>query len=83
MGARNERRLCALNCHKTAGFEIVHGLLDRVMLLLEVPFSIDRNDTGYFLREADGKNFIFILATVLRCFGNLPGDLHLFLKCDM
>lgn len=37
VGARNERRLAALYTGVTAGFEIIHGLLDRVMLLLEVP----------------------------------------------
>jgi len=37
VGARNERRLAALYSGPTAGFEIVHGLVDRVMQLLEVP----------------------------------------------
>eukprot|EP00611_Tribonema_gayanum_P016486 TRINITY_DN286_c5_g1_i1.p1 TRINITY_DN286_c5_g1~~TRINITY_DN286_c5_g1_i1.p1 ORF type:complete len:630 (-),score=266.25 TRINITY_DN286_c5_g1_i1:209-2098(-) len=35
-GARNVRRLCALYTGNTAGFEIVHGLVDRVMQLLQV-----------------------------------------------
>lgn len=54
-GARNERRLCALNCNKTPGFEIVHGLLDRVMQLLEVPFVKD--GSGYSLRPFDDPAF--------------------------
>lgn len=37
VGARNERRLAALYSGVTAGFEVVHGLVDRVMELLEVP----------------------------------------------
>lgn len=37
VGARNERRLAALYAGPTAGFEVIHGLLDRVMMLLEVP----------------------------------------------
>jgi phenylalanyl-tRNA synthetase beta chain len=37
VGAKNERRLCALNYSKLPGFETIHGLLDRVMQLLEVP----------------------------------------------
>ncbi|XP_053605943.1 phenylalanine--tRNA ligase beta subunit [Plodia interpunctella] len=35
-GARNRRRLCAVYCGKSAGFQLVHGLLDRLMLQLRV-----------------------------------------------
>jgi len=34
VGARNRRNLCALYCAHTAGFEIIHGLLDRIMIAL-------------------------------------------------
>ncbi|XP_055534627.1 phenylalanine--tRNA ligase beta subunit [Wyeomyia smithii] len=54
VGARNERRVCAVNCNKTAGFEIVHGLLDRVMQLLEVPW--DSKD-GYYLKAVDDSAY--------------------------
>lgn len=50
VGARNERRLCALNCNKSAGFEVVHGLLDKVMQLLEVPWD---KKTGYYLKATE------------------------------
>ncbi|XP_036322950.1 phenylalanine--tRNA ligase beta subunit isoform X1 [Rhagoletis pomonella] len=53
VGARNERRLCAVNCNKTAGFEVVHGLLDRVMQLLEVPWKSENQRHGYYLQAAD------------------------------
>ncbi len=36
VGARNERHLSAIFYNKSPGFEIIHGLLDRVMQLLEV-----------------------------------------------
>ena len=36
VGARNERHLAAVFYNKTPGFEIIHGLLDRIMQLLEV-----------------------------------------------
>lgn len=56
VGARNERRIGAVNCNKSAGFEVVHGLLDRVMLLLEVPW---KGENGYHLEPAEGnKNII-------------------------
>lgn len=53
-GTRNCRHLCALNYNKSPGFEIIHGLLDRFMQLLEAKFQDD-----YCLRAAEGKkNFI-------------------------
>lgn len=61
VGARNERRLAAIYCNKSAGFEVIHGLLDRVMQLLEVPWSSDKGDLGYYLQAEDGaRNKLFI-----------------------
>lgn len=51
VGARNERRIGAVNCSKSAGFEICHGLLDRVMQLLEVPW---KGENGYSLQKVEG-----------------------------
>lgn len=58
VGARNERRICAVNCNKSSGFQIVHGLLDRIMLLLEVPWSQDRTDTGYYIKAAEDPAYL-------------------------
>lgn len=55
VSARNERRLCAVNCNKTAGFEVVHGLLDHVMLLLSVPWNPKKTTEGYYLQSIEGK----------------------------
>ena len=41
VGARNERHMAAVFYNKSPGFEIIHGLLDRIMQLLEVPFLED------------------------------------------
>ncbi|CAK1579192.1 unnamed protein product [Parnassius mnemosyne] len=49
-GARNERRLCAVYCGRAAGFQFVHGLLDRLMALLRQPWS---KEGGYYLRQND------------------------------
>lgn len=57
VGARNERRIGAVNCNKSAGFEIVHGLLDRVMQLLEVPW---KGENGYSLQKAEGYDIFLI-----------------------
>ena len=54
VGARNERRVCAVNCNKSAGFEVVHGLLDRVMQLLEVRW--DKTE-GYYLEACEDATY--------------------------
>lgn len=51
VGARNCRRLCAVYYNKNPGFEVIHGLLDRTMQLLEVKLGRD----GYHIQAADGK----------------------------
>lgn len=66
VGARNERRLCAVNCNKTAGFEVVHGLLDRVMQLLEVSWKSTGSAVaqGYYLQATEG-NFIDLINFII------------------
>lgn len=54
VGARNERRMVAINCNKSAGFEIVHGLLDRVMQLLEVSW---KGENGYRLEATEDQAY--------------------------
>ncbi|KAH9179855.1 phenylalanyl-tRNA synthetase subunit beta [Lactarius sanguifluus] len=53
--ARNVRHAAAVWCNKTAGFEIVHGLLDRAMAMLEVPHIPGGEPaaaaTGYYIKE--------------------------------
>lgn len=67
VGARNERRIAAINCNKSAGFEIVHGLLDRIMQLLEVQW---KGDKGYVLQSIDDSAFF-------------PGRCANILYCDV
>jgi len=43
VGARNNRRVAALYCSTTSGFEVIHGLVDRIMTLLDIPFKFDDN----------------------------------------
>lgn len=54
--SRNIRQAAAVWCNKTAGFEIVHGLLDRIMAMLEVKriSSADKDSAGYYLQEIQG-----------------------------
>ncbi len=55
---RNVRHAAAVWCNKTAGFEIVHGLLDRAMAMLEVPHipggEPSAAPTGYYIKERTG-----------------------------
>ncbi len=39
VGARNERRLVAVYSNKESGFEVVHGMLNRIMDMLGVPYK--------------------------------------------
>lgn len=58
--ARNARHAAAIWCNKTAGFEIVHGLLDKVMKTLEVKrisASDAKSESGYYLKEKDDPTY--------------------------
>ncbi|VDI26230.1 phenylalanyl-tRNA synthetase beta chain, partial [Mytilus galloprovincialis] len=55
VGARNERRLCAVNYNKSSGFEVMKGLLDRVMQLLEVP--IVQSEHGYYIKSCKDATY--------------------------
>ena len=55
---RNYRRLCAVYMDRKAGFEVAHGLLDRVMQILGVPFIQSEGsklEYGYYISQADGE----------------------------
>ena len=60
--SRNERHFSAAWYGKTSGFEHVHGLLDRIMLMLRSAF-ITREEglkntklQGYFIEELNGTS---------------------------
>jgi phenylalanyl-tRNA synthetase beta chain len=57
---RNIRHAAAVWCNKTAGFEVVHGLLDRMMAMLEVPRipkdAKEKATVGYYLEEIEGTH---------------------------
>lgn len=53
-GAVNRRRLVAVNCDKQAAFEIVHGLLNRIMEVLRVPLAGDASPEAMRLAERYG-----------------------------
>ncbi|KAI9679768.1 MAG: phenylalanine--tRNA ligase subunit beta [Caeruleum heppii] len=61
--ARNERHFAAAWYGKTSGFEVVHGLLDRVMLMLKSTFITKEEGLqgarvdGYWIEEIEDPTF--------------------------
>lgn len=53
VGARNERRMIAVNANRESGFEIIHGVLNRIMEVLGVPYAGDAGATG--VKEEGGR----------------------------
>lgn len=78
VGAKNVRNLCAVYAGPTSGFEIIHGLVDRIMTLTEVApeeeyvknsskgleekYRVARDGWYYTIRELNG--------------GDIDGDSH-------
>ena len=50
VGAKNARRLCAVYAGPTSGFEIIHGLVDRIMTLTEV------GPAAAYIRQSSSKS---------------------------
>lgn len=70
--AENHRRFACIYAGKTSGFEIVHGVLDRLMKMLRVEWlSTAQNKKGYWIEEdsADKAYFPGRAANVLFCPG--------------
>ena len=61
--SRNERHFAAAWYGKTSGFEVVHGLLDRIMAMLKSAFitaeegleSTAASDSQYWIQELNGR----------------------------
>jgi len=67
--ARNVRHAAAVWCNKSAGFEVIHGLLDKVMKTLDVKrisSSDTKSESGYYLKEKDGQSNPLLLRHPLR-----------------
>jgi len=77
VGARNERRLAAVFYNKSPGFEIIHGLLDRVMQLLDVPYMKpgDPPSSGYTLKQGEDSIYFPGRAADIVAYGQIVGSL--------
>ena len=74
--ARNERRFAAAWLGKTSGFEMVHGLLDRMMLMLKSSFitpkeGLNKQMDGYWIDELDGIHIFNHVLSFLLCWSKL------------
>ncbi|KAJ4332288.1 phenylalanine--tRNA ligase subunit beta [Ascochyta clinopodiicola] len=78
--SRNERHFAAAVMGKTSGFEQVHGLLDRLMLMLRSKFTTREDGLknaaleGYWIEEVDDKTFLSGHAAAIKI--NLAGKNH-------
>merc|ERR1712106_1151418 len=71
VGARNERHMSAIYYNKSPGFEIIHGLLDRLMQLLEVPPVQDKSASGYYLRQGEDPTYFPGRAAEIVAYGQV------------
>lgn len=75
VGARNKRYVCTVHSGKKSGFEVVHGLLDRLMLVLDVPRSYNEEVSGYWLKDASDPAFFPLRCAEIICYGKVIGIL--------
>nr|XP_003700825.1 PREDICTED: probable phenylalanine--tRNA ligase beta subunit [Megachile rotundata] len=75
VGARNNRHLCVVYCNKSDGFETIHGLLDRILQVLEVPWSSNKDENGYYLRAADDPTFFPHRCAEIVCYNKVIGKM--------
>ena len=74
-GARNERKLCVVYYNRSSGFELVHGILDRIMQVLEIPYSKDRTSTGYYIKGYSDAKYLDKRAAEVILNGKLIGSI--------
>ncbi|XP_031401908.1 phenylalanine--tRNA ligase beta subunit, cytoplasmic [Punica granatum] len=58
VGATNRRQLAALYCGTNSGFELIHGLVDRIMEVIGTPFVTVGDDSGYYIQLSDEPEFL-------------------------
>ncbi|KAJ3436645.1 phenylalanine--tRNA ligase beta subunit [Anaeramoeba flamelloides] len=59
IGSKNVRRCAGFYSGTTDGFEYIHGLLDRIMEVLDVPCDLEGEKTeAYYIRETDHPSYL-------------------------
>lgn len=78
--SRNQRNVAAIYVNKTSGFEIIHGLLDRLMAMLNVPLisAFEASETTgpyYYIQAADDATYFpGRAATIFYAFSQGPAS---------
>lgn len=57
-GARNIKKFCCLYYNTTSGFELVHGVLDRLMQMIEIPYSKNKDQNGYYIKGFNDSTYL-------------------------
>ena len=59
-GASNHRHISVLYCSKSSGFEIIHGIMDLIMMKMGISWTshADPHDHGYFIRKLDNEMYL-------------------------
>ncbi|KAJ7566908.1 hypothetical protein O6H91_02G123700 [Diphasiastrum complanatum] len=57
VGAANERHLAALYCNTTSGFEVIHGLVDRIMEVVGISNAAVGDTKGYYIAPSNEPEF--------------------------
>lgn len=70
VGARNERHLCIVIYNKTVMLDYVHGKLNKIMHVLEVPWHSNKDNEGYHLRSIEGLYCINFLSLRFKVYCN-------------
>uniref|UniRef100_A0A1J3EKG9 phenylalanine--tRNA ligase n=1 Tax=Noccaea caerulescens TaxID=107243 RepID=A0A1J3EKG9_NOCCA len=73
VGASNRRHLAALHCGATSGFELIHGLVDRIMEVMGVPFVPTGENTGYHIKLSQEPEFLPGRQASIVCKGKTVG----------
>ncbi|KAI9296076.1 phenylalanyl-tRNA synthetase beta subunit [Neoconidiobolus thromboides FSU 785] len=61
--SRNERHVGLVYCNKTSGFEVVHGTLNRIMQMLNIPLlslnqgKFDTSLVGYYIEASEDPTY--------------------------
>lgn len=55
--SRNQRNMAAVYTNKTAGFEVIHGMVDRIMAMLSTDRVPVGEENGYYIKESENPTF--------------------------
>lgn len=73
VGAKNQRHLAALYCNANSGFEVIHGLVDRVMQVVGIgPVALGDN-SGYYIQPSKEPEFFPGRQASIFCKGSRIG----------